>query len=62
MLQHKLCHHDTALFIVIDGDDSEDEEEVDSNHDGESLQSERTDKDEEACESKPQATYPLAPC
>lgn len=43
-------------FIVVDGDDSEDEEEVDSNNDGESLQSERTDKDEEACESKPQAT------
>ncbi|XP_073341421.1 src kinase-associated phosphoprotein 2 [Pagrus major] len=32
------------------GDDSEEEEEFDSNNEGGSLQSERTDKDEEACE------------
>ncbi|KAF0045320.1 hypothetical protein F2P81_001849 [Scophthalmus maximus] len=32
------------------GDDSEEEEEVDSNNDGGSLQSERTDKDDDACE------------
>ncbi|XP_018544127.1 src kinase-associated phosphoprotein 2 isoform X1 [Lates calcarifer] len=32
------------------GDDSEEEEEVDSNNDGGSLQSERTDKDEDTCE------------
>uniref|UniRef100_A0A3Q3W0V8 Src kinase associated phosphoprotein 2 n=1 Tax=Mola mola TaxID=94237 RepID=A0A3Q3W0V8_MOLML len=39
------------LFLcVLDGDDSDDDEEVDSNNDGGSLQSERTDKDEEACE------------
>lgn len=46
----------TALFTVVGGDDSDDEEEVDSNNDGGSLQSERTDKDDEACEGKPQAT------
>ncbi|XP_038563341.1 src kinase-associated phosphoprotein 2 isoform X2 [Micropterus salmoides] len=37
------------------GDDSDDEEEVDSNNDGGSLQSERTDKDEEACEGAQQS-------
>nr|XP_046256335.1 src kinase-associated phosphoprotein 2 [Scatophagus argus] len=36
-------------------DDSDDEEEADSNNDGGSLQSERTDKDEEACEGAQQA-------
>lgn len=36
-------------------DDSDDEEEVDSNNDGGSLQSERTDKDEEACEGAQQS-------
>ncbi|KAM7420638.1 hypothetical protein PAMA_015053 [Pampus argenteus] len=37
------------------GDDSDDEEEVDSNNDGGSLQSERTDKDEETCEGSQQS-------
>ncbi|XP_060906781.1 src kinase-associated phosphoprotein 2 isoform X2 [Labrus mixtus] len=37
------------------GDDSYDEEEVDSNNDGGSLQSERTDKDDEACEGAQQS-------
>ncbi|XP_042346562.1 src kinase-associated phosphoprotein 2 [Plectropomus leopardus] len=37
------------------GDDSDDSEEVDSNNDGGSLQSERTDKDEEACEGAQQS-------
>lgn len=37
------------------GDDSDDDEEVDSNNDGGSLQSERTDKDEEAYESAQQS-------
>ncbi|XP_054477091.1 src kinase-associated phosphoprotein 2 [Anoplopoma fimbria] len=37
------------------GDDSDDEEEVDSNNDGGSLQSERTDKDEDACEGSQQS-------
>ncbi|XP_023155199.1 src kinase-associated phosphoprotein 2 isoform X2 [Amphiprion ocellaris] len=36
------------------GDDSDDEEEIDSNNDGGSLQSERTDKDEETCEGAQQ--------
>lgn len=57
VLQHKLRHYYTAPFAIVDGDDSDDyEEEFDSNNDGGSLQSERTDKDEEACEGKPQAT------
>lgn len=57
-----LCYNTTcpittqhSLFTLLGGDDSDDEEEVDSNNDGGSLQSERTDKDEEACEGKPQA-------
>ncbi|KAM6994256.1 src kinase-associated phosphoprotein 2 isoform 2-T2 [Tautogolabrus adspersus] len=37
------------------GDDSDDEEEVDSNNDGGSLQSERTDKDDEALEGAQQS-------
>ncbi|KAM3613969.1 uncharacterized protein V6R79_007751 [Siganus canaliculatus] len=37
------------------GDDTDDEEEVDSNNDGGSLQSERTDKDEDAGEGSQQA-------
>ncbi|XP_029927397.1 src kinase-associated phosphoprotein 2 isoform X2 [Myripristis murdjan] len=37
------------------GEDSDDEEEVDSNNDGGSLHSERTDKDEEACEGAQQS-------
>lgn len=36
-------------------DDSDDEEEADSNNDGGSLQSERTDKDEETCEGTQQS-------
>ncbi|XP_030012837.1 src kinase-associated phosphoprotein 2 isoform X2 [Sphaeramia orbicularis] len=36
-------------------EDSDDEEEVDSNNDGGSLQSERTDKDDEACEGTQQS-------
>lgn len=44
-------------FPLVDGDVSSDEEEADSNNDGGSLHSERTDKDEEPCEGKnPQAT------
>ena len=44
-------HHYADMFCpLIGGDDSEEEEEFDSNNDGGSLQSERTDKDEEACE------------
>ncbi|KAF3691839.1 Src kinase-associated phosphoprotein 2 Src family-associated phosphoprotein 2 [Channa argus] len=39
----------------LGGDDSDDEEEVDSNNDGGSLLSERTDKDEEACEGAQQS-------
>ncbi|XP_035527515.1 src kinase-associated phosphoprotein 2 isoform X1 [Morone saxatilis] len=39
----------------IGGDDSDDEEEVDSNNDGGSLLSERTDKDEDACEGAQQS-------
>ncbi|XP_078109256.1 src kinase-associated phosphoprotein 2 [Sander vitreus] len=37
------------------GDEEDDEEEVDSNNDAGSLQSERTDKDEEACEGAQQS-------
>ncbi|TMS10438.1 src kinase-associated phosphoprotein 2 [Larimichthys crocea] len=37
------------------GDESEEEEEADSNNDGGSLLSERTDKDEDACEGAQQA-------
>ncbi|XP_049440160.1 src kinase-associated phosphoprotein 2 [Epinephelus fuscoguttatus] len=37
------------------GDDSDDEEDVDSNNDGGSLQSERTDKDDEAFEGSQQS-------
>lgn len=37
------------------GDDSEEEDDVDSNNDGGSLQSERTDKDEEAMEGSQHA-------
>ncbi|XP_041844729.1 src kinase-associated phosphoprotein 2 isoform X2 [Melanotaenia boesemani] len=37
------------------GDDSDDEEEVNSNNDGGSLQSERTDKDDDACEGTQQS-------
>uniref|UniRef100_A0A1A8HLY4 Src kinase-associated phosphoprotein 2 n=1 Tax=Nothobranchius kuhntae TaxID=321403 RepID=A0A1A8HLY4_NOTKU len=37
------------------GDDSEDEDDADSNNDGASLQSERTDKDEEAYEGAQQS-------
>ncbi|CAJ1061727.1 LOW QUALITY PROTEIN: src kinase-associated phosphoprotein 2 [Xyrichtys novacula] len=37
------------------GEDSDDEEEVDSNNEGGSLQSERTDKDEDACEGAQQS-------
>lgn len=57
VLHHNMqaCHYYTALFTLVGGDDSDDEEEVDSNNDGGSLQSERTDKDEDACEGKPQA-------
>lgn len=52
----KNCHMITCTitaptcFPPVGGDDSEEEEEFDSNNDGGSLQSERTDKDEEACE------------
>ncbi|KAI3360958.1 hypothetical protein L3Q82_013165 [Scortum barcoo] len=42
-------------FKEKSGDDSDDEEEVDSNNDGGSLLSERTDKDEEACEGTQQS-------
>uniref|UniRef100_A0A8C4NMV7 Src kinase-associated phosphoprotein 2 n=1 Tax=Dicentrarchus labrax TaxID=13489 RepID=A0A8C4NMV7_DICLA len=42
-------------FKEKSGDDSDDEEEVDSNNDGGSLLSERTDKDEEACEGAQQS-------
>ncbi|XP_039974901.1 src kinase-associated phosphoprotein 2 isoform X2 [Xiphias gladius] len=37
------------------GDDSEEDEDVDSNNDGGSLQSERTDKDEDTCEGAQQS-------
>lgn len=36
-------------------DDSDDDEEIDSNNDGASMHSERTDKDEDACEGAQQA-------
>ncbi|XP_022624188.1 src kinase-associated phosphoprotein 2 isoform X1 [Seriola dumerili] len=39
----------------IGGDDSEDSEEIDSNNDGGSLHSERTDKDEDNCEGAQQS-------
>ncbi|CAN9514308.1 unnamed protein product [Ophioblennius macclurei] len=39
----------------IGGDDSDNEEDVDSNNDGGSLQSERADKDEEACDGAQQS-------
>ncbi|XP_070691727.1 src kinase-associated phosphoprotein 2 [Pempheris klunzingeri] len=39
----------------IGGDDTDEEEEVDSNNDGGSLQSERTDKDEETCDGAQQS-------
>ncbi|KAM4567904.1 src kinase-associated phosphoprotein 2 isoform 1-T1 [Fundulus diaphanus] len=39
----------------VGGDDSDEDEEVDSNNDGASMQSERTDKDEDACEGAQQA-------
>lgn len=45
----------TTWLTIVGGDDSDEEEEVDSNNDGASLQSERTDKDEDPCEGKPQA-------
>lgn len=41
-----------SLFTSLGGDDSDEEEEVDSNNEGGSLHSERTDKDEDACEGK----------
>lgn len=56
VLHHNMYYYYTTLFTLLGGDDSDDEEEVDSNNDGGSLQSERTDKDEEACEGKLQAT------
>lgn len=40
------------MFTSVGGDDSEEEEEFDSNNDGGSLHSERTDKDEDAGEGK----------
>lgn len=43
------------LLTTVGGDDSDDDEDVDSNNDGGSLQSERTDKDEETPEGKPRA-------
>lgn len=43
------------MYTLVGGDDSDDEEEVDSNNEGGSLHSERTDKDEDTCEGKPQA-------
>ncbi|XP_029307190.1 src kinase-associated phosphoprotein 2 [Cottoperca gobio] len=50
----KLCFPQD--FKDRSGDEEEDdEEEVDSNNDGGSLQSERTDKDEEACEGAQQS-------
>lgn len=36
----------------VDAEDSDEEEDGDSNNEGGSLQSERTDKDEEACEGE----------
>lgn len=42
------------MFTAVGGNDSDDEEEVDSNNDGGSLQSERTDKDDDAFEGEPQ--------
>ncbi|XP_038125365.1 src kinase-associated phosphoprotein 2 isoform X1 [Cyprinodon tularosa] len=39
----------------VGGDDSEEDEEVDSNNDAASMHSERTDKDEEGCEGAQQA-------
>lgn len=50
MFQHKLYQLYAARLPLADGDDSDSDEEVDSNNDGGSLQSERADKDEEACE------------
>lgn len=41
-----------------DGELSEEDEEVDSNNEGGSLQSERTDKDEEAYDSESPARKP----
>lgn len=41
---------DCAKLFAVGGDDSDEDEEVDSNNDGGSLQSERTDKDEDAGE------------
>lgn len=42
------------MFTAVGGNDSDDEEEVDSNNDGGSLQSERTDKDDDGFEGEPQ--------
>ncbi|XP_022624189.1 src kinase-associated phosphoprotein 2 isoform X2 [Seriola dumerili] len=42
-------------FKEKSGDDSEDSEEIDSNNDGGSLHSERTDKDEDNCEGAQQS-------
>lgn len=41
----------------VDAEDSEEEEDADSNNEGGSLQSERTDKDEEACEGEPRPHF-----
>lgn len=43
-----------TVLTPVGGDDSDYEEEVDSNNDGGSLQSERTDKDDDAGEGKTQ--------
>lgn len=50
-LQNRLMQCITAhVFATVGGDDSEEDEEVDSNNDAASMHSERTDKDEEGCE------------
>uniref|UniRef100_A0A3Q4HDD2 Src kinase associated phosphoprotein 2 n=1 Tax=Neolamprologus brichardi TaxID=32507 RepID=A0A3Q4HDD2_NEOBR len=44
-----------SVFTAVGGNDSDDEEEVDSNNDGGSLQSERTDKDDDGFEGSQQS-------
>lgn len=54
-ISHVPLLHSTFCLLIGGDEEEDDEEEVDSNNDAGSLQSERTDKDEEAGEGKPQA-------
>lgn len=51
-----------TLLHFLGGDDSDNEEEIDSNNDGGSMVSERADKDEEAFEGKHLANIQTLTC